>query len=48
MDLFSKNLTIILTGGDADKLANQIKNGIFANHNFLAEGLYKLLKLNTE
>ncbi len=43
-----KNLTIILTGGDADKLANKIKNGIFANHNFLAEGLYKLLKLNTE
>tara|TARA_B110000444_G_scaffold260454_1_gene307486 strand:- start:26587 stop:27327 length:741 start_codon:yes stop_codon:yes gene_type:complete len=43
-----KNLTVILTGGDSDKLANQIKNGIFANHIFLAKGLYSLLKLNTK
>jgi len=42
-----KNLTVILTGGDADKLSNQIKNGIFANHNFLAKGLYTVLQLNT-
>ena len=43
-----KDLTVILTGGDADKLANQIKNVIFANHNFLAKGLYTVLQLNTD
>lgn len=42
-----KNLTVILTGGDAHKLANQIKNGIFASHIFIAKGLYNVLKLNT-
>ena len=30
---------IILTGGDADFLANQLKNTIFANSNFLLESL---------
>ena len=43
-----EDLTFILTGGDADKLANQIKNGIFANHNFIAQGLYTVLQLNTD
>jgi type III pantothenate kinase len=43
-----ENLTVILTGGDADKLANQIKNVIFANHNFIAKGLYTVLQLNTD
>ena len=33
------DLTIILTGGDADFLAKQLKNIIFANQNFLAESL---------
>ncbi len=31
--------TIILTGGDADFLAKQLKNTIFANSNFLLESL---------
>jgi type III pantothenate kinase len=43
-----KNLTVILTGGDADKLSNQIKNSIFANHNFIAKGLHTVLQLNTD
>lgn len=33
------DLTIILTGGDADFLAKQLKNIIFAHPNFLAESL---------
>lgn len=36
--LFS-NFIIILTGGDADFLANRLKNTIFANSNFLLESL---------
>jgi type III pantothenate kinase len=34
-----QDLTIILTGGDADFLAKNIKNTIFANSNFLLESL---------
>jgi len=34
-----KDLTIILTGGDAKILSKQLKSGIFANSNFLLEGL---------
>ena len=37
-----ENLTVILTGGDADFLAKRLKNTIFANPNFLLESLIKL------
>ena len=40
------NLTVILTGGDSDFLSNQLKISIFANQNFLLEGLNDLIKLN--
>ncbi|MDC1492243.1 type III pantothenate kinase [Flavobacteriaceae bacterium] len=40
------NLTVILTGGDSDFLSNQLKISIFANRNFLLEGLNDLIKLN--
>lgn len=36
------NLTIIITGGDAEFLAKQFKNTIFANSNFLLESLNHL------
>lgn len=42
------DLTVILTGGDAKLLANQLKNSIFANSNFLLEGLNSLLEFNTK
>lgn len=41
-----QELTIILTGGDADFLAKRLKNTIFANSNFLLESL-NLLYLYT-
>jgi type III pantothenate kinase len=41
-----KNLTVILTGGDSDFLSNRLKISIFANQNFLLEGLNDLIKLN--
>ncbi len=41
------DLTIILTGGDAKFLSNQLKNSIFANSNFLLEGLNFMLEYNT-
>jgi len=41
------DLTIILTGGDADFLAKRLKNSIFANSNFLLEGLNFILEYNT-
>ncbi len=40
-------LTIILTGGDADFLSKQLKNGIFANSNFLLQGLNYILEFNS-
>lgn len=40
------DLTVILTGGDAQILRDHLKNGIFANSNFLLEGLDFLLELN--
>lgn len=40
------NLTVILTGGDAKILGNQLKNSIFANSNFLLEGLNGILEFN--
>jgi len=42
-----KKLTIVLTGGDAEFLASQLKNSIFVRPFFLLEGLYTILKLNT-
>lgn len=40
------DLTVILTGGDAQFLSNRLKNTIFANSNFLLEGLNDLLEYN--
>lgn len=40
------NLTVILTGGDAHFLRDSIKNDIFANSNFLLEGLNYILEYN--
>lgn len=42
------DLTIILTGGDAIFLSNQLKNTIFANSNFLLEGLNFILEYNSK
>jgi len=42
-----KDLTVILTGGDANFLAKQLKSSIFANSNFLLEGLNYILEFNT-
>jgi len=40
------DLTIILTGGDANFLSKQLKSSIFANSNFLLEGLNYILQFN--
>jgi type III pantothenate kinase len=40
------DLTIVLTGGDLYFLSNRLKNGIFANPNFLIEGLNTILTYN--
>lgn len=37
------NVNIILTGGNANLLCKQLKNGIFVNRNFLLEGLNEVL-----
>ena len=42
------DLTVILTGGDTKFLSNQLKNSIFANSNFLLEGLNFILEYNTQ
>ena len=42
-----KDLTVILTGGDADFLSKRLKSSIFANSNFLLEGLNYILEFNT-
>ena len=42
-----KDLTVILTGGDADFLSKQLKSSIFANSIFLLEGLNYILEFNT-
>jgi len=50
IDDYRKNysdLTVILTGGDAIFLSKQLKNSIFANSNFLLEGLNFILEYNT-
>ena len=41
------NLTVILTGGDAERLPKSFKNSIFAHSNFLAKGLNYILVINT-
>ena len=41
-----KDLKIIFTGGDAHFLSKRLKNGIFANSNFLLEGLNYILEFN--
>jgi type III pantothenate kinase len=40
------NLTIVLTGGDTNFLAKQLKSSIFANPNFVLEGLHTILIYN--
>ena len=40
------DLTVVLTGGDVNFLSNRLKNGIFANPNFLMEGLNTILTYN--
>jgi type III pantothenate kinase len=40
------DLTVILTGGDAKFLSKQLKSSIFANSNFLLEGLNYILQFN--
>ncbi len=50
IDIYRKrfsDLTVILTGGDCKFLSNQLKNSIFANSNFLLEGLNHILEYNT-
>ncbi|MFV0540379.1 MAG: type III pantothenate kinase [Aestuariibaculum sp.] len=41
------DLTVILTGGDSNFLAEQLKSSIFVNSNFLLEGLNFILKYNS-
>lgn len=42
------DLTVILTGGDAKFLSKNLKSTIFANSNFLLEGLNYILQLNSD
>ncbi len=42
----NKKLTVVLTGGDSIFLAKRLKNSIFANPNFLLEGLNNILAYN--
>lgn len=42
----NQDLTVILTGGNAHFLRDRLKNSIFANPNFLLEGLNYLLEQN--
>ena len=41
-----QDLTVILTGGDTKFLSKQLKSSIFANSNFLLEGLNFILDFN--
>lgn len=40
------DLTVVLTGGDTNFLSKQLKSSIFANQNFLLEGLNEILNFN--
>ena len=42
------DLTVILTGGDAKFLSKRLKSSIFANSNFLLEGLNYILEYNSK
>jgi type III pantothenate kinase len=42
------NFIIILTGGDAEFLAERLKNTIFANPNFLLESLNQTFQFNQQ
>ena len=42
------HLTIVLTGGDTIFLSKQLKSSIFANQNFLLEGLNEILIFNKD
>ncbi|MEC9108853.1 MAG: type III pantothenate kinase [Bacteroidota bacterium] len=42
------NINVILTGGDSDFLSKPLKISIFANQNFLLEGLNHILNLNID
>lgn len=44
----NSNLTVVLTGGDANFLANNLKSSIFAIPNFLLDGLNRILIYNIE
>ena len=41
-----EDLTVIFTGGDSQILSIPFKNSIFANSNFLLEGLNFILEFN--
>jgi len=41
-----KNIIVVLTGGDSIILSKSLKNSIFVDQNFLAQGLNYLLDLN--
>ncbi|PNQ75221.1 pantothenate kinase [Hanstruepera neustonica] len=43
-----EDLTVILTGGNANFLSKQLKSSIFANSNFLLEGLNYILQFNSK
>ncbi len=43
-----EDLTVILTGGNAKFLSKQLKSSIFANSNFLLEGLNYILQFNSK
>ena len=42
------DLTVVLTGGDTNFLAKQLKSSIFANQNLLLQGLNRILIHNTD
>ena len=44
----NQDLTVVLTGGDVNFLSNRLKNSIFANPNFLLEGLNRILTYNLD
>ena len=44
----NEDLTVVLTGGDTYFLAKQLKSSIFANPNFVLEGLNTILIYNKE
>ena len=42
------DLTVVLTGGNTNFLSKQLKSSIFANQNFLLQGLNKILIFNLD